>query len=434
MTLGAPTALAATGSFVVPISQAMQTLLVFVALIIAGRLGGLAAARLKQPTVLGELLVGLLLGNIAALGLHTFDVLKDSSLFEACAEFGAIILLFEVGLESSLAGLLRVGLSATLVAVIGIALPIVLALQLGSWLLPEHSFYVHLFLGTTLCATSVGITARVLKDLGYLETREAQIILGAAVIDDVLGLIILAVVEGMLARAASAPGAGSGLEFTEICWLTVKALGFLFLAIFAGRRLAPHLFRFGARFKIRGMLLLLALVVCLALAYLASLAALAPIVGAFAAGLVIDRTSSSRLYGDDEAALENLLRPVSAVFVPLFFVLMGAKVSLAALGQPGVLTLALALTVVAFISKQACGLGALGKGLNRVAIGLGMVPRGEVGLIFAMIGTELVVAGERIIDQRLYAAIVVMVMITTLITPLTLKWSLHSKEVCRDKE
>ncbi len=389
----------------------------------AAKLGAWAMRKLRQPAVLGELLVGVALGNVPLIeGLLAAP--GTATVFEALAGIGVILLLFEVGLESSVDELLQVGASATLVAVVGVIVPFGFGFWVSGWLLPAASVYTHAFIGATLCATSVGITARVLKDLGKLERPEAKVILGAAVIDDVLALIVLAVVQGVIIAADS--GVGTGFEPSAVLWISAKAFGFLAVALVFGRKVAPYLFRFGARLKLEGMLLTLALVFCFGLAWLSAVAGLAPIVGAFAAGLVIDGAGFSRYFNEDgeETSLEDLLLPVSRFFVPLFFVLMGTKVKLAALYDPEVLALAAALTIVAILGKQACGLAVRGKGMSRLVVGLGMVPRGEVGLIFAMIGAGLTLGGERIIDAKTYGAIVIMVMATTMITPVTLRWAL----------
>tara|TARA_B100001540_G_C15600473_1_gene548340 strand:- start:272 stop:844 length:573 start_codon:yes stop_codon:yes gene_type:complete len=190
------------------------------------------------------------------------------------------------------------------------------------------------------------------------------------------------------------------------------------------------MFKFGAKLRLEGMLLTLSLLICFTLAYLSSLVGLAPIVGAFAAGLIIDGTGYARFFGSDEHSIEDLLLPVSKFFVPLFFVLMGMKVDLSSFAQPGVMSLGLCLTLVAIIGKQACGLGVFGKEhkeTSKLAIGIGMIPRGEVGLIFASIGANLIVDGTPVVGPSLYAAIVLMVILTTLVTPPGLKMAMSKK-------
>jgi len=394
-------------------------LLALVVLLPSAKLAGMAAERLGQPAVMGELLAGMLLGNLGLVGLYGLDYLKTDAAVEILASLGVILLLFEVGLDSSLADLMKVGLSSLLVAVVGVVLPFGLGWLVGALMLPDHSFYVHAFIGATLCATSVGITARVLQDIHKIRSREAKIILGAAVIDDILGLVVLAIITGMITGASS----GLDLSVGSIVWLIAKVAIFLAGSLLLGVLFVPRLFRQAAKAKMKGMLFSLSLVFCFLLSYLATLIDLASIVGAFAAGLILERVPFEEYLHEDEPSPEAMLHPLSAFLVPLFFMQMGLKIDLSSLFRPEVLGLALALTVVAILGKQACGLGALERGLSRLSIGIGMVPRGEVGLIFAGVGLTLSVGGERIIDEAVFAAILTMVMITTVITPPLLQWS-----------
>jgi Kef-type K+ transport system membrane component KefB len=399
-----------------PVAQ----ILIGLAVILTGaKLGGALAERLGQPAVLGELLAGILLGNLSLAGVPWVKPIAANATIDLLARLGAVILLFEVGLESTVGDILKVGVRSSVVAVLGVVTPWVLGWGVGALLLPDHSPYVHAFLGATLTATSVGITARVLKDLGRSQSAEAQIILGAAVIDDVLGLVILAVITSVI----SAAGLGAGLSYLALGLVLVKALVFLFGALVLGVVLSPRLFTLAGRLRGQGVLLTTALVFCFLVASLASAVGLAPIVGAYAAGLVLERAHYADFTDRGEHRLEELVRPLGTFLVPVFFVLMGMRVELAAFTHSAVLGLAGLLTVVAILGKQACALGGIGKGLNPIAIGVGMVPRGEVGLIFANLGLALTLHGERIVDQRTYSAVVIMVVLTTLVTPPALKWS-----------
>jgi len=389
-------------------------------ILVAAKLAGDLVTRLGQPAVLGELLIGVLLGNLPLVGFPGLDYLKTESSLDMLARIGVLLLLFEVALESTVGQMLQVGWSALLVAVLGVAAPFALGWGVGAWLLPAASSYVHAFLGATLTATSVGITARILKDLGKSQSGEARVILGAAVIDDVLGLVILAVVGGVIAAADR----GGAVSYGEIARTIGKAAGFLIGALALGVYLAPKLFSVASKLKTRGVLLAVGLACCFFLAWLANVIGLAPIVGAFAAGLILEDVHYRDFVDRGEHALEELVHPISAFLVPIFFVLMGMRTELHAFAQPGVLGLAAALTVAAIASKQICSLGVLGKGIDRLSVGIGMVPRGEVGLIFANIGLALSVQGERIIDSATFSAVVVMVLVTTMATPPALKWSL----------
>ncbi|OGQ78880.1 MAG: sodium:proton exchanger [Deltaproteobacteria bacterium RIFCSPLOWO2_12_FULL_60_19] len=394
-------------------------LLALVILLPCAKLAALAAEKLGQPAVMGELIAGVLLGNLGLIGLHGLDYLKTDPALDILASLGVILLLFEVGLESSLADLLKVGLSSFLAGAIGVLLPFGLGWWVSALMLPGHSAYVHSFVGATLCATSVGITARVLQDMGKIRTREAKIILGAAVIDDILGLIVLAIITGIIA------GVNSGVSFSSVSviWLVAKVVIFLIGSLVIGVFFIPRLFRQMAKAKMKGMLFTFSLAFCFLLSYLATLIDLAAIVGAFAAGLILEGVPFEEYLHEDELSPEAMLHPLSAFLVPLFFLQMGIKMDLDSLFRFDVLGLALALTAVALVGKQACGLAVAERGLNRLAIGVGMIPRGEVGLIFAGIGLTLSVGGERMVDEATFAAILVMVMLTTLVSPPLLKWS-----------
>lgn len=381
--------------------------------------------RIGQPAVLGELCGGIVLGNLALFGWTIAEPLKSDVVISALAEIGVIILLFEVGLESNLGEMLEVGSSSLLVAVTGVIAPFFLGWAVAAYFIPQATRLAHLFVGATLCATSVGITARVLKDMSKLAARESRIILGAAVIDDVLGLLILAIVTG----AITARQAGATLSVLGIVWLASKAVLFLVGAIVIGHYVMARLLTGIERFESRGVLLAFALAFCFLLAWLAAKVGLAGIVGAFAAGLLLDEVHFKKVRKHEKRELEQLLVPVSSLFAPIFFVLMGIRVDLRAFAHLELLGFALVLTLAAIIGKQVCSLAVVERGLNRLAIGFGMIPRGEVGLIFAGIGATLMLpdaqgAASPVIGASVFSAVVIMVIITTLITPPALKWAM----------
>ncbi len=401
-------------------------LLGLAAMLIAAKLGGELFERIRQPAVLGELLAGIVIGNLVLLDIRAAEPLKTDGIIAALAQIGVILLLFEVGLESNLGEMMAVGWSSLLVAVAGVVAPFFLGWGIAAYFLPTEPRLVHVFIGSVLCATSVGITARVLKDLGKLKLRESRIILGAAVIDDVIGLMILAVVIGAVTMT------GSALSPGNIFWIAAKTAAFFVTAFAIGRFVAPHLFRGAGRLRSRGILLVLSISFCFLLSWLATTVDLATIVGAFAAGLVLEDTHFKLFKERGEHDLPELLEPVTTFLVPIFFVLMGMKVDLRVFAELEVLGFALALTVVAILGKQICSLAVAERGLNRLAIGLGMIPRGEVGLIIAGIGASLTLpnaagVAEPIVRPTTFAAIVIMVMVTTLVTPPLLKWSLSRK-------
>ena len=401
-------------------SPVTPVLLGLVIMLLAAKLGGEVAERVHQPAVLGELIAGVILGNLVLFGFHGLDFLATNEGIAIIAEIGVVLLLFEVGLESNVREMMSVGTSSLLVALLGVVAPFFLGWGVSAWMLPDEELLVHLFIGATLCATSVGITARVLTDLGKVTTREAKIILGAAVIDDVLGLVILAVVSGVITAANT----GGQLAALDVLWIIGKATLFLVGAILIGSWASPRLFRIASKLKIKGMLLTLSLAFCFLLAYLANVIELAPIVGAFAAGLILDDLHYKDFLDRGDHALEDLIHPINIFLVPVFFVLMGIKVDLSTFGQVEVLGFAAVLSIVAIIGKMSCALGVIEKGLDKISVAVGMVPRGEVGLIFAGIGASLVLHGKAVISVSTFSAVVIMVIITTLITPPVLKITL----------
>ena len=397
-------------------------------MLVAAKLGGEIVERMGQSSVLGELFAGVLLGNLVIVGFARVEPLKTNETIAALAELGVIILLFEVGLELDLREMIEVGWSSLLVAILGVVAPFLLGWVVSAYFLPNGATLTHVFIGATLCATSVGITARVFRDLGKLSTREARIILGAAVIDDVLALLVLAIVAGAIRAAA----VGESLSGLAVGLIAAKSVVFLVASIAIGQFLMPRMLRGAGRFESRGVLLTLAISFCLLLSWAAVKVGLAPIVGAFAAGLILDEVHYKPTGGRVERDLHDLLQPVSTVLVPIFFLLMGLKVDLRFFARLDILGFAFVLTLAAIIGKQICALGVVERGVNRLAIGLGMIPRGEVGLIFAGIGAALMLPAATgvsvpVVDGGTFGAVVIMVIITTLITPFALKWSLEKK-------
>lgn len=419
-----------------------ENLLWLALIILAARLFAPLAQRIGFPAVLGELLLGVVLGNLALLGVELFASIARDPIIQFMAELGVVILLLQIGLETRLGDLVRVGARASLVGSLGIVFPFALgAFVAGPLLLPGLDLNTYLFLGATLSATSVGITGRVFRDLGRLRMPEAQIVLGAAVIDDVLGLVILAVVSSLVQAGSVSLG--------EVGWIVAEAVLFLGGSIAVGRALAPSLLRWLARLdSSHSMLFSLVLVAGLFLAWLAHSIGLAAIIGAFAAGLLfepvflkgfdtpklvqeVEQLISDQVAPTRQAEIrsvlerhsghqhEHLLEPIGYFFVPVFFVLTGMQVDLRVLADPQTVAVALGVSAVAIVGKIASGFVA-GKGRNPWLVGWGMVPRGEVGLIFAMAGK-----GLGVMDDTLFSVIVIMVILTTLLTPPILTWLLR---------
>lgn len=396
------------------------SMMVLAVIIIAAKLGGELMGRLGQPPVLGELVMGVVLGNLNLIGFTLLDPLKTNSTVRMVGEIGAILLLFEVGVESDLVQLLEVGWSSLLVATLGVIAPMILGYLVSTQLMPGADWLSHVFVGGTLTATSVGITARVLKDLNRSNTKEARIILGAAVADDVIGLIVLAVVSGLVTAAMSG-SSNSGIRATDILWIILKASLFLSLAVVIGRYWSARVFHYAARLKVSGALLSLCICFCFAVATISGLVGLAPIVGAFAAGVVLEEVHYRPFTMRGERRVQELLYPINTLIVPVFFVLMGLRVDLRSFASPTVLGFAGLITLAAILGKQVCGLGVLERGVDRFVIGVGMIPRGEVGLIFAGMGSTLLLHGQPVLPPATFSALVLMIMLTTFITPSALK-------------
>lgn len=412
-------------------ATAANTFLWVSVMLLLAKISGLIE-KIGQAAVLGELLMGVLIGNLYLLGIDVIEPAKSNEIIIFLAELGVVILLFQIGLESDIAAMRKVGVPALLVAVIGVVAPFALGTYvIGPWLLPGLSANSYLFLGATLTATSVGITARVFRDLNVLHSHEAQIVLGAAVIDDVLGLIILAVV--------SAVAITGEVGFLDIGWITLKALLFLVGALVIGQRVAPLASHWLSKIHTgSGMKFSILIAFCLIFAWLAHLIGLAPIIGAFAAGLVLDEVQFRdfaepeliadirRVAGNNESDtaqrvretlarhekhnLEVLIEPVGHFFVPLFFIFTGMQVKLDVFSSPSVLVLAVAITAIALTGKIVAGIAA--GPVNKWIVGWGMAPRGEVGLIFAVTGKAL-----GVVSDEIFSVIVAVVILTTLMTP-----------------
>jgi Kef-type K+ transport system membrane component KefB len=393
-----------------PANEVVRFFAVLGVMLMTGKFAAELFERIGQPGVLGELVAGIALGAI-----HVIPTASDDSLthiVQILANVGVAVLLFEIGLETDLRAMARVGTAASLIGIVGVAAPF--GLGFLYWMSPLHG-YEHtladplmtaIFVGATLTATSVGITARVLTDLHALHTVEARMVLGAAVVDDVLGLVILGVVSGV--------AAGAGASLLGIARTLTLAVGFLVAAVAIGLAVAPRLFGLVDRMRVRGILLVSAFGFLLLLAALAASAGSALILGAFAAGIILAGTRQAK-------AIEDSMKSVADIFTPVFFLSIGAAVDLRAWNpfDPAarqVLIIGGTLSVIAVVGKLASGWAVPWLRFNHWAVGIGMVPRGEVGLIFAQIGLA---AG--ILSGRLFSAILLMVIATTLIAPPLLK-------------
>lgn len=429
-------------------------------ILVAALIGRYTARSLNQPSVLGELIMGMLLGNLLFFldydliiilreGINCTEIAQmifSGQELDACvagmlgveggarfieiisgprgqeylsiaqavdlfSRYGVIFLLFHVGLNTCIAELRQVGFNAIRVAVIGVVMPFLAGYHLAWWLMPEGSHVMHMFLGATLGATSIGITARVLTDIGKTNSRESHVILGAAIIDDVLGLVMLSIVSGIVVTGS--------MGFTSILNTILLATLFIISILYLGPYIIRLLIRLLNKLDAMEAKLFVSFVFVMLLAWFANLAGLATIIGAFAAGLLLHDTHF-KAWGEANKryTIQELFAPLEAILVPIFFVLMGLQVKLETFADLDVILIALALTAAAIFGKIVAGIGASPR-LNRLSIGIGMMPRGEVGLVFASIGKTL-----GVITSTLFSAVVLMVIVTTLITPPLLKWSM----------
>jgi Kef-type K+ transport system membrane component KefB len=309
------------------------------------------------------------------------------------------------------------------VATIGTAASLTLGACTAAVLMPDAPLATHVFLGAAITATSVGITARVLTDMKASRSAEAQIILGAAVIDDVLALVVLGVVSAWV-------GGGQGaVPATSIIALVMKTVGFLVLVIVIGTRLTPTWFRHAARLQTGGALLAVGLCFCFFLSWAATAIGLAALIGAFTAGLIIEDTHSEVFVQRGERPLSELLQPMTSFLVPVFFVLVGFHTNLAALGRPALLVFAVALSLAAIVGKLSSAIGVVNRGVSKLTVAIGMIPRGEVTLAFAALGSTLQFGQAPLLDERGYTAVVTVVILTTIVTPPALKWSIRTRSL-----
>ncbi len=382
--------------------HSVQILFQIFVMFAAAKLLQVVGERVRIPAVISEIVAGILIGP------HLLGLVKIEDWTLALAELGAIVLLFDVGLDQKLSDLVRVGRTALLVAVLGVVAPFVLGFGLLE-LIGGHSRIESIFLGAAMVATSVGITARVLQELGVLKTVVATVILGAAVIDDILGMIVLAVVSSLTE---------GHVDYIQIGSVAAMAVGFTLFIVLVGRRVIRRVTPRVQKFAASDPYFPLAMVICLGLSLAAAKIRIAAIIGAFLAGLVFSEEELT-------PALKGKIHALYEFLVPFFFVAMGMQMDLSVLKRGDVLLLAAAVTLLAIVGKLVgCGLAAWKLGRRQaIQIGVGMVPRGEVGIIVAAIGL-----GLHTISDEIYAVVIIMVLVTTLIAPPALKILFREKD------
>lgn len=386
-----------------------RTTLLLIVMITLANWCGFMLEKFGMPELVGQIFAGILLGNLALVGVdvNVSELLRSSEFMQYSSELAVVLLLFLVGLESNIRDLVKVGPNATKVAVVGVVLPV--GLGLGVWQLLELGSAIQgWFVGAMLAATSVGITARVLGTAGLINSASAKVILGAAVIDDVLGVMLLAVLASVLTT-----GDFSALD---LIWIVAKAVGFFVVTLFVGQRIIPHLVRITSLNSNSSFWTGFALCMALTAAQLAAFAGLAPLIGAFVAGLLLDDVHF--VVGDDlqKKRVEELLQPITNIMLTIFFVGIGAQVQLDSLVGAHSLMIIGSLLVVAMIAKAASGFMVSGPGFDRLGIGIGMIPRGEVGLVFASFAFS-----HQVFQGETYSALVMVVLLTTLAGPILLK-------------
>ncbi len=394
----------------------LENLLIQIALIWGiSKVLNIFLSKFKLPSVLAELFCGVLFGLILLLSpanswFHgQIQSIKQSEILFILGEIGIILLLFEIGLETEFNKIISVGKEATLVALGGVTAPFIFIYLTNYIFHFNWDYKLCLFLGLVFAATSIGVTARVFQDLKILNTLNAQIVLGAAVLDDIIGLILLSVLSGLLSST------GSTFSLVGTLLIILKASLFLGLSIWLGGKISgkfiPWIGNLG-RYDPWGLMIWV-LIFAFVLSYLAALAGLAPIIGAFAAGITLDRIKIEDSFGETKK-IDDFIAPIIKILTPIFFVKIGLSIDLKELLS----FLPLLLTLVACVSKIISGYLFLPfkTSFNRLIVGVGMMPRGEVGLVIAAIGSQL-----GILTGNIYSAALIAVILTTLIAPIWLQ-------------
>lgn len=386
-----------------------RTSLLLILMITLADICGFLFERMGMAEILGEIYAGIMLGNLALLGINfnLSDLLRNSEFMVYSSELALVLLLFIVGLESNVRDLLRVGRNALAVALSGVVLPVLMGLGAGA-VLGYGMGLQGWFVGAMLAATSVGITAKLLGDNGLVNTRSARVILAAAVIDDVLGILLLAVLASVVVTGQ--------VSTPELVWIVAKAVLFFVGALLVGQRLMPGVIHIISLNKHSSVWTGFALCLALGFAQLAHFAGLAPLIGAFIAGLLLDDVDFQVGNALQKHRLEELVKPISDIMLTIFFVSIGAQVQLQSLMDPKILLIIGSLTVIAIASKGLAGYAVRGHGFDRLGIGYGMIPRGEVGLVFAAFAFS-----HHVFSADMYSALVLVVLLTTLVGPILLK-------------
>lgn len=388
-------------------------LLQLIIILVVAKVCGQIANKLGVPFVLGELLGG------AIVGAHGLGLLEHNHIIELLAQIGLIILLFEIGLETDLYTLIRLGGRSMAVAAVGIVVPL-----LGGYFFCQAyglEPMACLLIGGAFSATSIGISVRALAELGENKSIEGQIVLGAALIDDVIGLLLLSVITAIFGSQGAPETAGPDYSLLIVTLLT---LAFPFCALIIGTFLAKPLLQIVDKMTVRGAMVVGSLVMAFVFAFLAQQFGTSPIIGAFTAGLILAKTHRADV-------IETQLKPIADFFTPIFFVSIGASLNIALLNpfdvaNHEILIIALLASVVAFATKFVSGYACYGERIRRAVIGISMAPRGEVVLIFAQLGLS-----SAVINEQWFAVLILVIVATAIASPAILKLVLRNKPVKR---
>lgn len=389
-------------------------LLLVVAIVLAGAAFSWSIKKIGFPAVLGELVLGMILAVLGHYHIWQWENVVNNEIIKWIAELGSILLLFEIGLESDIKGLTSVGKHGVIAAILGVVVPFAMGFVLCLLMFKQENYNLALFLGATLAATSTGISVRVFKDLGILQNKACQIVLTASIIDDVMGLIILSIVSALVMAG--------GISFGTVGGILLNVIMFFLVAILVAKRITPWLIKFFLRISNEeSMVMVILIAFAMLWAWAADMIGLAAIIGSFTAGLMLDQKFFNHVFARKTRSIEvenhliELVKPLNYILVPFFFVYAGMQVDIIAVASWNTLLLGLLISVVAIIGKIICGIF-LPKDINRWIVGVGMIPRGEIGLIFAMAGRQLGIFG-----QEVFAGILIMVVVTSIITPILLQ-------------
>lgn len=395
--------------------DSLNSTLLYLGIILLAAICAMLINKLKQPAVLGQILIGSALAVLAHYKISFFPDLIHNETLGFLAELGSIMLLFEIGLESSIDEIKHAGKNAIIVAITGVVVPFTLGYYILAPLTsPTPSVNLSLFMGSMLAVTSTGISVSVFKDMGILRQKAAQIVLAASILDDIAGLILLSIISGLITVGH--------IDLIQMMLTLLYITLFFSISIIIGKWILPFIIKnLLSKISLNTDMLILSLItICMFFSIVASSIGLATIIGAFIAGLIIDKQAFAR-YPNKHEHLANHITPIGKFLIPVFFIYAGMQVDIIAAMNIATIKLAAIISIFAVASKSVCGIF-LPKQINKWLIGFGMVPRGEIGIIFALTGLKF-----KLIDNDLFTALLLMVVITSVITPIMLDYFNRTK-------